>query len=85
MNKQEIQEIISHLQSSIKRRCRMINDMTFATEYTLQNAKDSVTDKKLWRCYHENKTLRNLYVKDQILEKKMLKHFYMQLKNLHRQ
>lgn len=80
MTKKDIEQAISHLQSSIKRRCRSINTMTTMVALSLSDAHFTPNDKFGWHVYHNTKAYRNKIVNQQKLEKKMLKHFYFQLK-----
>ncbi len=84
MNRQEIEQTISHLQSEIKRRASTINCWNYYVATTLKEAK-YFNDVLGWRDYHNTKDIRNSYVKDQVIQKKMLKHFYMIHKNYERE
>lgn len=76
MNKQEIQQAISYLQSSVKKRSNKIDSWSYLTKYELENAHFNPDKKVAWRSYHDTKDYRNNLVQQQKIEKKMLKHFY---------
>ena len=82
MNKQDIKDAIKHLQSSIKHRSGIIQIYHEAIiPDSLELAKQATNrydpwEKRYWRDYHSGKEYLAYLVKQQCIEKKMLKFFY---------
>ena len=83
MNKQDIKDAIKHLQSRIKQRSgniQMYHEVIIPE--SLNRAKqatkrcDPRQEKLYWREYHNDKKYLAYLVKQQCIEKKMLKFFY---------
>lgn len=82
MNKQDIKDAIKHLQSSIKQRSgsiqiyheRIIPDSLIQAKQA--SKRNDPHEKLYWREYHSDKEYLAYLVKQQRIEKKMLKFFY---------
>lgn len=76
MTKIEIEEAVKQIQGQIAIRASLIPYLQDKVDEFLHYAKESVNSVNEWRAYHHYKEYRNKAVKQQILDKKMLKHFY---------